>query len=88
MEGIEIEGGRPCPFCDGTAADTTCGKCGRDVTASRRPCKACGKFTPTADKACCHCGAHHGSELSWKIPLIILIFALGIGLAIVLQLAR
>ena len=40
-------------------------------------------MTPKAEKACVHCGQNTKSELRWKIPVIILLFVLAFGIALV-----
>ena len=78
-----------CPFCDSTVelafGERDCPSCGRDRTAPRRLCgnKQCGRMTPKAEKACVHCGQNTKSELRWKIPVIILLFVLAFGIALV-----
>jgi len=39
-----------------------------------------------AEKACCRCGAKQGSDLRWKVPLIIAIFVVAILVSTLLQL--
>jgi predicted amidophosphoribosyltransferase len=76
---------KPCPFCGATVAGALCDRCGRDPTASRRVCPTCKQMTPTAETVCCHCGARIRSELAWKIPLIVAIFAAAFALAFILN---
>ena len=76
-----------CPFCLAELHGDRCDKCGRDPTATRNVCPACKKMTPTAEPRCSHCGAGRTSELRWKIPLIIAVFAVAIALSIAIQLA-
>jgi hypothetical protein len=75
----------PCPFCGGTTDTQICRWCGRDTTASRRPCRNCGRMALTYEPACWSCGAKFKNDMSWKIPLIILIFVLAIALSILLR---
>ena len=74
-----------CPFCDSTDQGRVCAGCGRDRTATRRICSKCGGLTPSADPACCRCSAVHRSELRWKIPVIIAMFAAAILAGIAIQ---
>ena len=74
-----------CPFCGGTTNQQRCGWCGRDTTAPRRPCKNCLRMVPSYEPACWNCGAKLKSDLNWKIPLIILMFALAIALSILIR---
>jgi predicted amidophosphoribosyltransferase len=79
---------RTCPFCGAAASGQRCPSCGRDPTASRRVCEKCGKSTPLSEGTCCHCSAPPGSELAWKIPVIILLFALAFAVSIAVGLLR
>jgi predicted amidophosphoribosyltransferase len=79
---------RPCPFCGTPSPGQRCPGCQRDVTGARRPCKRCGKMTPSAESTCCHCHAAMGSELSWKIPVIILLFVAAFVVSILIHMAR
>jgi len=79
---------RDCPFCGGAAPGARCPACGRDPTANRRICDACGKATPLSERACCHCSAKSRSDLSWKVPVIILLFAAAFALSLILALIR
>jgi hypothetical protein len=88
MTSAQPQTGRVCPFCAAPAPVQMCTACGRDTTAPRKVCKTCGKMVPSADKTCWNCRAVFTSELAWKIPVIILIFAAAFALAIVLQLAK
>ncbi len=76
----------PCPFCNDPAGGQPCATCGRDPTAPRRPCPYCREMTPQAEPACSHCGKVIRSEMRWKIPVIILMFAAAIGASIAIQL--
>jgi hypothetical protein len=67
--------GRACPFCSSKSSGRQCAGCGRDVTAPRKICGSCRRTTPSQDRYCCHCRARQHSELSWKLPLIVLAFA-------------
>jgi len=75
-----------CPFCDDPKGGQPCGSCGRAPTMSRRPCAACKQMTPLDEPTCSHCGHIARSELRWKIPAIILMFAAAIGASIAIQL--
>ena len=77
-----------CPFCGGTSNSQLCNWCGRDTTAPRRPCRRCGRMSPTAEPVCRNCGAKFKSDMAWKVPVIILLFALAIALGVILALAR
>ncbi len=80
---------RTCPFCGSpSAVGAPCPGCGRDPAAARRVCAKCGKGTPIPEGVCCHCGAGAGSDLSWKIPVIILIFALAFAVSILVGFLR
>jgi len=79
---------RRCPFCGTPTAQARCETCHRDPTAARRVCARCQKQTPTAEKACMHCGGAAGSELAWKVPLIIVLFVVAIAIAVALQTVR
>lgn len=79
---------RTCPFCGAAAVNRICGSCGRDTTAPRRPCRACGKMVPSRDRSCWNCGAVFGNELSWKIPVIVLLFAAVFVVSLALSLIR
>lgn len=80
--------GRICPFCGTAASGPACPSCGRDPAASRRVCAKCGKATPIGEAACCHCGEQKRSDLAWKIPVIVLLFALAVILSVVVAMAR
>ena len=79
-----------CPFCGGVAAaatgDALCDECGRDRTAPRRICKQCKNLTPIAEPACHNCGMVKSSELRWKIPLIVAMFAAALTAAVLIRL--
>jgi hypothetical protein len=45
-------------------------------------------MAPTAEPACRNCGAKFKSDMAWKIPLIILLFAVAIVLGIIFATAR
>ena len=80
--------GRTCPFCGAMAAATVCAACGRDTTAPRRLCPTCGKMTPSTEPKCWNCGTKLPSDLSWKIPLIVLLFVLALVASILISLIR
>jgi hypothetical protein len=42
-------------------------------------------MVPSYEPACWNCGAKLKSDLNWKIPLIILMFALAIALSILIR---
>jgi predicted amidophosphoribosyltransferase len=76
-----------CPFCDTAITEgVRCPGCGRDPTLTRRVCPRCQKMTPQIESTCSHCGAALGSELSWKIPLIVGLFIAAFALSIVIHL--
>ncbi len=76
-----------CPFCGTSGAAARCPGCGRDPTLPRRVCPRCHEMTPQNERTCSHCGAGLGSDLSWKIPLIIGIFVAAFILSVILHLA-
>jgi hypothetical protein len=78
----------PCAFCGTPAASPRCSTCQRDPRAPRRVCKNCHKQTPTAEPRCMHCQVAAGSDMSWKVPLIIVMFVLAFVLAVALQSVR
>jgi len=51
-------------------------------------CPACRKFTPSTEPNCCHCKQSFGSELAWKVPLIIGICVLALIVSVLLQSLR
>ncbi len=75
-----------CPFCDTETPGTFCPACGRDRTTARLVCRTCGRMTPKAEADCSHCGVRQVNELTRKIPLIIAIFVVTIGLSVALRL--
>lgn len=77
----------PCPFCRAKTPGAFCPKCGRNRTAARRVCRSCGEMTPMEERDCCHCGAKQRSDLYRKIPQIVALFAVAIGLSIIIRLA-
>ena len=79
---------RPCPFCGTSVEAGACRYCKRDPTAARRVCGQCTKMTPVAEAPCCHCGARAGSELAWKVPVIIAMFALAVVVSVALAMVR
>ena len=79
---------RACPFCGAEVPGAACPACQRDPTAPRRVCSNCSKMTPSAEPPCMHCGTERGSELSWKIPVIVAIFVVALALAVALQAVR
>lgn len=79
---------RRCPFCGTQTTQPRCETCQRDPSAPRRVCAHCQKQTPTAEKACMHCRGAAGSELAWKVPLIVILFVVAFAVAIALQTIR
>lgn len=76
----------PCLFCgDCTGTPARCGGCSRDQRAPRRMCPACHKFTPSAEPSCCHCRRSFGSELAWKVPLIVAMFVAAVTVSVLLR---
>lgn len=75
-----------CPFCDAKTPGTFCPDCGRNRTTARLVCRSCGKMTPKSDAECSHCGVRQVNELFRKIPLIIVLFVVTIGLSVALRL--
>ena len=73
-----------CPYCREPAPEQLCPSCGRDTTAPRRICPTCQRIAPTIDAACWHCGAVFTSELWWKVPVIVLLFAIAFAISIAL----
>jgi len=78
----------PCPFCGAQAIAPRCMTCQRDPRSPRRICGHCQKQTPTNEPKCMHCQFTPGSELSWKVPVIVLMFIVAFVLAVALQLAK
>jgi len=76
---------RQCPFCGADTNTDYCSSCKRDTRAPRRICSECGKMSPVAEEVCCHCGMEVKSDLSWKIPLIILMFVLAFVITFLLH---
>jgi RNA polymerase subunit RPABC4/transcription elongation factor Spt4 len=63
-----------CPYCGNPqATPEMCGHCERNPSAPRRVCKTCKMMTPKDEGACWHCGTVFTNELSWKIPVVILV---------------
>jgi hypothetical protein len=81
-------GTRTCPFCGASSVGSICAVCGRDTTAARRPCPNCNEMSPTSERTCWNCGTVFKSELAWKIPVIIALFALVFGLSLAIHLIR
>src|SRR5262249_24203455 len=79
---------RACPYCGAVGAGVLCPSCGRDTTAPRRPCPTCGKMVPSSESACWNCGTKFRSDLMWKIPLIVALFALAAVVSIVIGLIK
>ena len=75
-----------CPFCGARHAGALCLDCGRDKTAPRRICARCHAAAPRDEPACQACGQRRVSELRWKIPLIVALFAAAFALAVALRL--
>lgn len=78
--------GQPCPFCGAPRDGDLCPSCHRDGRARRRVCATCGQVTPVAEPVCCRCGEKARSDLRWKLPVIVLIFAAALALAILVRL--
>jgi predicted amidophosphoribosyltransferase len=76
-----------CPFCEQATEAPVCAHCGRDPTIRRRVCGGCKKMTPSGEPACCHCSRRFRSDLAWKIPTIIVMFAVAVVLSLVIQIA-
>lgn len=75
-----------CPFCGDLTGDAArCGGCGRNKRAARRICPGCSKQTPSSEPTCCHCKRAFGSDMAWKVPLIIAIFIAAIVLSVVVR---
>jgi predicted amidophosphoribosyltransferase len=62
-----------------------CPHCGRNPSAPRRICTTCKMMTPKAERACWHCGMVFTSEMSWKIPVVILVIVASIIVQFVLR---
>ena len=75
----------PCPFCGTATAAARCERCQRDPRGARRICGPCARQTPTTEPTCMHCGAGKPNDMAWKIPVIVLMFALAFALAVALQ---
>ncbi len=75
-----------CHFCDARVVGETCGSCGRDQAARRRVCAKCKKMTPVAEPQCSHCGQTFRNELRWKIPVIMIMFVVAIGVSVAVRL--
>ena len=75
----------PCPFCGAQAQSPRCMTCQRDPRAPRRICAHCKKQTPTNEPKCMHCQVAAGSELGWKVPVIVLMFIVAFIIAIAVQ---
>ena len=79
---------RMCPFCGAPAAAQFCGSCGRDTTAPRRPCGKCRQMVPSSERVCRNCGTGFGSDLRWKIPLIVFLFLLAFVISVLLAFVK
>ena len=64
-----------CPFCGASDPGALCLDCGRDKAAPRRVCKACKAQTPLGEAVCHACGQRSVSDLRWKVPVIVGMFA-------------
>lgn len=53
----------------------------------QRVCPRCKELSPAIGGACNYCGAPFTSDLRWKVPLIILLFAIAIAVSIAIQFA-
>ncbi len=77
-----------CPFCGVAAAPPRCSTCGRDPSAQRRICTRCQRQTPSAERLCLHCRMPAANEMVWKIPVIILLFAIAFAISIAVAASR
>jgi predicted amidophosphoribosyltransferase len=74
-----------CPYCGyANAAPLACPACQRNPSAPRRICPDCKRMTPKNEARCCHCAHVFGNELSWKIPVVILVIILATALQFLL----
>ena len=75
-----------CPYCaNPTAAASHCPACRRDPSAPRRICPDCKRMTPKNEARCCHCAHVFGNELSWKIPVVILVIVVATALQFLIR---
>lgn len=75
-----------CPFCGNQQATADhCSACNRNPSLPRRVCSACNRVSPSSEAACMHCKRAFGSEMSWKVPLIVLLFVAAIVISVALQ---
>jgi predicted amidophosphoribosyltransferase len=75
-----------CPYCGNPqASPDVCLHCGRNPSAPRRICPTCKMMTPKSERACWHCGAVFTSELSWKIPVVIVVIIVSAILQFVIR---
>ena len=75
-----------CPYCaNPTATADLCPACRRNPSAPRRICPDCKRMTPKSEARCCHCAHVFGNELSWKIPVVIVVIILATALQFLLQ---
>lgn len=56
------------------------------ATVTQRVCTACRNLTPATEPACSQCGAPFRSDLRWKVPLIVLLFALALAISVAIEL--
>lgn len=71
-----------CPFCGGRDPGALCLDCGRDKAAPRRVCRQCEHQTPLAEAACHACGHRAVSDLRWKVPVIVAMFAAALAVSV------
>jgi predicted amidophosphoribosyltransferase len=75
-----------CPYCaNPTATANHCPACRRDPSAPRRICPDCKRMTPKNEVRCCHCAHVFGNELSWKIPVVILVIVVATALQFLIR---
>jgi RNA polymerase subunit RPABC4/transcription elongation factor Spt4 len=75
-----------CPYCGNPqAAEAFCDACRRNPSAPRRICPACKRMTPKDEKLCCHCAHKFTHELSWKIPVIIVVIIVATALQFLIR---
>ncbi len=55
------------------------------MTAARRICRGCGDVTPINAPSCIHCGARSRSDLGWKVPLIVGMFAAALTISVLIR---
>ncbi|MCA9185592.1 MAG: hypothetical protein R3E01_29490 [Pirellulaceae bacterium] len=55
---------------------------GHRIGRAHAVCPQCEQFNPVGASRCRHCGSTFVNELTWKIPVIVLIFLAAIALGI------